>query len=337
MNLYELPSQGEIGREALAFSQDVQKGDASANSGRPLSQALLRKVAKHVWEKSDWLIAADGPLLDGVPLSALSNASNPDSREPLINAHTLRFLPSELLLLTRSTTAPGNRFLGVADPIYNLADSRRLQNPSSKRAKLAETPVILARLVASEREIHSAAKLSGMPDSELLVGSDASVDGLRRALLNKPEIVHFAVHVVSPVGRPEEAALALSLTRDNIPELLTPEAIAALRVPGSLIVLSGCSSQQGQTLPTAGLVGLSRAWLLAGASAVIVSAWPTPDDSGRFFASFYKHFQAIESMSGSLARRAACALQQAQLDMQGSSGYRRSPSFWAAYSIISKE
>jgi CHAT domain-containing protein len=121
------------------------------------------------------------------------------------------------------------------------------------------------------------------------------------------------------------------------PELLTREAIAEYRVPGSLVVMSGCSSQRGETLPSAGLIGLSRAWLLAGASAVIVSAWPTPDDSGRFFSSFYSHLQPLTSTSGSLAKRAAIALQQAQLEMRQSNAYGNSPSFWAAYSVVSKE
>jgi CHAT domain-containing protein len=100
-------------------------------------------------------------------------------------------------------------------------------------------------------------------------------------------------------------------------------------------VLSGCSSEQGKNLPGAGLIGLSRAWLLAGASAVIVSAWPTPDDSGRFFSAFYTHFSLLRT--GTLAERAGIALQQAQKDVQQGGGYRSSPSFWAAYSIISKE
>jgi CHAT domain-containing protein len=81
-------------------------------------------------------------------------------------------------------------------------------------------------------------------------------------------------------------------------------------------------------------LGLSRAWLLAGAAAVVVSAWPTPDDSGQFFSAFYAH---LRTQSGPLAQRAATALQQAQLDMQRGGGYRSAPSFWAAYSVISKE
>jgi CHAT domain-containing protein len=302
-----------------------------------MSEELFGEIEADAWQKPNWLIAGDGVLLNEIPFPALPSMPFSASKGTLASTHTLRFLPSELLLLTSQTTRPSGRFLGIADPIYNLADSRRVRNPTLLEAKHNDSSLALARLAGSDAEIRSAAKLSGFSETQLLVGSNASGAALRAALLENPEVLHFAVHVVSPQGRPEEAALALSLTTENIPELLTPEAIAAYRVPGSLVVLSGCSSQQGETLPSAGLIGLSRAWLLAGAAAVIVSAWPTPDDSGHFFSSFYRHFQPTTSKSGSLAKRAAVALQQAQLEMQGSSGYRGSPSFWAAYSVISKE
>jgi CHAT domain-containing protein len=190
-------------------------------------------------------------------------------------------------------------------------------------------------LPGSKREIQAAARYSGLTQSDLLLGPDANLASLTASLSQHPSIIHFAVHVVSPPGHPEQAALALSLGPDNIPELLTREKIASLRVPGSLIVLSGCSSGQGQPVPSAGLIGLSRAWLLAGASAVVVSNWPTPDDSGQFFTSFYSYL--ADAGSGSLAKRAASALQKAQLQTQQRGGYGGAPAFWAAYSIVSKE
>jgi CHAT domain-containing protein len=106
-------------------------------------------------------------------------------------------------------------------------------------------------------------------------------------------------------------------------------------LPGTLVVLSGCSSSQGKTVPSAGLLGLSRAWLLAGAEAVIASSWPTPDDSGRFFSLFYSHLRA--ATIGTLSQRASRALAQTQMELQHGSGYTSSPSYWGAYSIISKE
>jgi CHAT domain-containing protein len=279
---------------------------------------------------------AHGPgrsLLDGVPFAALPDLSQHDT--PLITSHSLRSIPSELLLLSPKATEPEPRFLGIADPIYNLADSRRARKGIFTQAKQEAGGITLARLVGSDREVRSAANSSALTNTQFLLGVQASGAVLRDALTPVPEIVHFAVHVVSPPGQPQQAALALSLTKDNVAELLTPEVIAAYRVPGSLVVLSGCASEQGKTLPSAGLLGLSRAWLLAGAAAVLVSSWPTPDDSGQFFSVFYRYFQMIKS--GPLALRAAIALKQTQLEMQRGSGYRSSPSFWAAYSIISKE
>jgi CHAT domain-containing protein len=102
------------------------------------------------------------------------------------------------------------------------------------------------------------------------------------------------------------------------------------------VVLSGCDSEQSKPVPGVGWTGLGRAWLVAGASAVIVSAWPTPDDAGRFFQSFYHRLNA-EPKSESMAQRAATALAATQNQMQHEDGYRRSPSFWAAYTVLSKE
>ncbi|MBV9761735.1 MAG: CHAT domain-containing protein [Acidobacteriaceae bacterium] len=331
VNLYELPDETVIGNQAKAFTSAVRENRDFLAPGRDLSQTLLGKLSTRLWNKHDWLITADGALLDGVPFSALPVGGENGS---LSASHSVRLLPSELLLLQPTPPKPAPMFVGVADPVYNLADARRSDALPLVKANHAGSATVLARLAGSGREVKAAADSSGLANADLLTGPRATGDALRHATVQRPEVVHFAVHVVSPEARPEEAALALSLTPDGMPELLTPEAIATYRVPGSLVVMSGCDSEQGKMLPSAGLVGLSRAWLLAGAAAVVVSAWPTPDDSGKFFSSFYAHFQ---QHSGPLPKRAAAALAEAQLDMQRGVGYRSSPSLWAAYSIISKE
>jgi CHAT domain-containing protein len=293
-----------------------------------------------VLSKPDWLIVGDGALLDGIPFSALPIRFDSPRQTLLAEAHDLRFLPTSALLCTDAEPKPKPAFLGVGDPIYNLADPRWTRTGAKISANNGSSS--LSRLAASAREVRAAARQSGLSESKLLLGSDATGKRLQAAIATPPEILHFAVHVVeaNPVlpgspGQSSQAALALSMTPDAMPELLTPEAIATLRVPGTLVILSGCSSQKGDVLPSAGLMGLSRAWLLAGASAVVVSAWPTPDDSGQFFSSFYGHLKA--QPSGGVAQRAALALQATQAEMQHAPGYRSSPRFWAAYSIISKE
>lgn len=337
MNLYRLPAAGEIGEVAQALRDGIERRRNFASAARNLSNDLFSQLDAKFWRKPDWLIVGDGALLDRVPFAALPTRFGEIGE--LVKEHTIRLLPSELLMLARTTDAAESRFVGIADPVYNLADSRRPQQTVWLNTASSRESSALGRLPGSQREVRSSAKYSGMARSDLLIGTDANLAALTAALSQHPSIIHFAVHVVSPPGHPEQAALALSLGKDNIPELLTREKIASLRVPDSLVVLSGCSSGQGETAPSAGLIGLSRAWLLAGASAVVVSNWPTPDDSGRFFAIFYS--QLSSSLSGahgdSLAKRVAGALQQAQLQIQRYGGYGSAPAFWAAYSIISKE
>jgi CHAT domain-containing protein len=96
-----------------------------------------------------------------------------------------------------------------------------------------------------------------------------------------------------------------------------------------IVVLSGCSSSSADALPGAGLMGLTRAWMAAGARGVIASRWPTPDDTGALFTSFYKHL-----LDGTDAAPAV-ALQRAQVEMLRSGGWRSKPNYWATYLFMS--
>ena len=345
LELYQLPAEGALASRAAIYFAALQQGTVS-QEGAELSRDLLGQLAPALAAKRDWLIAADGVLLDQVPFAALPAIDGQNPAGTLIDSHSLRFLPSELLLINQKPLQPAARFIGVADPIYNRADSR-LGTGASMQSVRENRPkaVTLARLFGSGAEVRAAAKLSGLSSTQLLTGIDATEAKLRVALHEPPSVLHFAVHVFNSSSSEKwrtlegagDEALALSLTPNGIPELLTKEAVAGLRTPGALVVLSGCSSQQGQIVPSAGLMGLSRAWLLAGAAAVIVTSWPTPDDSGGFFSVFYRHLKAMELRTGNTIQSASMALQQTQVDMQNTSDYRKMPSFWAAYSIISAQ
>jgi CHAT domain-containing protein len=334
VNLYKIDDREQLETKAAQLTKAAREGGAIKDAGTALSQALFGQVPQRLLKKKDWLIVADGALLSGVPFAALPEPAN-SGASSILEKHSIRMLPSELLLLAPKSKTPLPRFVGVGDPIYNLADSRRSHKQRWDAPPVEASSVTLARLVGSGQEIRNSAKQRGLPEQQVLDGAQVTTESLRKALASAPEVLHFAVHVVSPPNRPQEAALALSLNNEGVPELLTPEAIATFRLPGTLVVLSGCSSNQGKPVPSAGLLGLSRAWLLAGAEAVIASSWPTPDDSGRFFSLFYSHLHAVTT--GTLSQRASLALAQTQVELQHSRGYVSSPTYWAAYSIISKE
>lgn len=100
--------------------------------------------------------------------------------------------------------------------------------------------------------------------------------------------------------------------------------IASMELHADLVVLSACSTGQGR-IAAEDLLGLSRAFLLAGAPTVIVSLWNVPDEStAELMISFY---EAVGPAHSSPAR----ALRQAMLNTM-----RRypEPDHWAAFVLV---
>jgi CHAT domain-containing protein len=107
--------------------------------------------------------------------------------------------------------------------------------------------------------------------------------------------------------------------------------VARWKVQSGLVVLSGCHSAAGAALPGTGLLGLTRAWLIAGAKSVLASHWATLDEEGDLFHAFY----------GTLSRQghldAPQALRAAQLEMLRSGGWRAQPRYWGAYFVVGNQ
>jgi CHAT domain-containing protein len=122
----------------------------------------------------------------------------------------------------------------------------------------------------------------------------------------------------------QQAFIAFGLGPGGQTEYLTTADIASLRVPGAFVSMTGCETGAGDSRPGAGLIGLTRAWQMAGASAVLATSWRVRDSSGELLASFYKHLRYVP---------AAEALRLSQIEMIHSGTWREMPSYWAPYQI----
>ncbi len=152
----------------------------------------------------------------------------------------------------------------------------------------------------------------------------ASEHALKAEPLAPFGVLHFAVHATSNREHPDRSAVLLVPGAAGEDGLLQPHEIAALPLANRLVVLSACSSAGGHTLRGGGPESLARAFLHAGARAVVGTLWPVRDaESVRFAERFYDALAAGATAAGALAsaQRALAAEGVAAAD-------------WAAYVLI---
>jgi CHAT domain-containing protein/Tfp pilus assembly protein PilF len=283
-----------------------------------------------------------------------------DYGPPLAVEHEVVVLPSALTLavLRREISGrkPAPRTIAVlADPVFDKDDERVKAALSLKKAGQPGKNIQARADSADVRsEIERSARESGWGEGELHIGrlpftrKEAEViadlvpaSGRRQALdfeasrlvassaeLSQYRVVHFATHGFLNGMHPELSGLVLSLVNEQGREqdgFLRAHEIYNLKLPAELVVLSGCRTGLGKEIKGEGLVGLTRAFMYAGAARVLVSLWDINDKAtAEFMTRFYRAMLGKEQM------RPAAALRAAQASMWKERQWP-SPYYWAAF------
>ena len=133
-------------------------------------------------------------------------------------------------------------------------------------------------------------------------------------------MIHLACHAQFRTDNPVFSALHL---HDGV---LTAEAIGALRLPGVNIVLSGCETALSDAGGGDEMFGLTRAFLVAGASRVLAALWPVDDaTTAELMFDLYAGLRRGESPGA--------ALRHAQLAARTR---RVHPFYWASFSLMGR-
>ena len=362
LRLYKLAGERQIADEVGAFREALLAGSGKANQqavgsaavgsnevirrGQKLYQTLFGQLGHEERSKTAWLLSVEGALF-GVPFAALVAEHKGGNTVYLVDQHSVQIVPGAWLLslptATQGTSQAGG-FLGVADPIYNQADPRWRVSQTGSLTAFGE----LQRLPGSAREVRASAEAwrsssgSSFNNVELLLGPDARRFALFSSLQKKPSVVHLATHVVSltsthdgsargnrnpPPDNSTLIALGLAARQDSRslrPDYLTSTDIAGLDVSGALVVMTGCATAAGEVHAGAGLLGLTHAWLAAGAGAVVATQWPVEDTTGEMFVRFYGYLQK---------NGAAEALRRTQIEMAHAGDRQSGPTYWASFQI----
>jgi len=313
----------------------------------------MRRLAT---ELGTMLIGPVGTLLRGkrlliVPTGALcyipfESLGDPESRDfaPLIARHVISNLPSASVVpllkgLGREGQDNQNNLIAViADPVFEKSDPRvRISAGATPPARTRDTDasdldtrgnqwVSLGRLVFSRQEAESIYSIYPADRSEKLLDFQASLPSVLSPELGTYRIVHFATHGLFDSQHPDRSAVVLSLVDPaGNPQagLLKLTDIFNLKLPADLIVLSACQSALGSDIKGEGLVGLTRAFMYAGAKRVVASLWNVDDlASSELMTSFYSELARGDSPT--------LALRKAKLKLMKSRAWS-SPYYWAPF------
>lgn len=306
-----------------------------------------------------WFLSPDSEL-NRVPFLALPS-TDPGSK-PLSERVKLQVLTTgrELLRLQKPSLQ-GSSALVMADPQFDRAGSVNAQvtttasAESSQRRSSDLSVKNWKRLKATERE---GIEVGMLLSTTAIVGKDAT--SLRLQQMKPPKILHVATHgfflsdqlpsneVGSGIGDLSSGLLAplakeepmlrsgLVLAGANQPTAnklddgyLTAAEAASLPLQATeLVVLSACSTGQGEAQTGEGVYGLQRALAVAGARSTLLSLWKVDDAATReFMVRFYK------LLKQGIGRAEALQMVQAEFRTKPKQSEWSHPYYWAAWQL----
>lgn len=193
-----------------------------------------------------------------------------------------------------------------------------------------------------DKELLIASDLIGDAQSQLITGADFTDTRIaEKEDLDQFRVLHFATHgLVTPPNPncPAKPALLTSFGGGDSDGLLSFEEIFDLNLDADIIILSACDTAgeasieatRAAGISTGGgsaLDGLVRAFIGAGARAVLASHWPAPDDYGATERLMIEMFRRgkTESIGDALRQSQAILMNDAETSH---------PYYWAGFAVI---
>jgi CHAT domain-containing protein/tetratricopeptide (TPR) repeat protein len=214
-------------------------------------------------------------------------------------------------------------------------------HPSGKTSEGAAKIPRLPATRAESTQIARIVKQAG-GSADLLLDLQANENDLLARDLRDYRFLHFATHGLLNADHPQFSGLVLSLvgnppSRDGF---LRTQEIFNMRLGSPVVMLSACKTGLGRMKKGEGLIGLTRAFLYAGATTVGVSLWPVDDNStAELMTDFYARLLGKQSEGPASAggqpssSTLSAAMRAAQLRLVDERRYS-APYFWAPFVLV---
>lgn len=259
--------------------------------------SILLKPVERELQSCRNLVILPNQALHFLPFQTLLNGKG----EYLVQNFNIVYAPSAgvYLLCKEKETGDGSRFMGMA--LSDVAVGNNIGLPGTE----AELKKILPLF----------------PDNLSAFGKE-STETFARKNAGGCDIIHFATHGTYNYRQPLYSYLLFPPSRDDDGKLNVHE-VLEMSLNAKLVTLSACETGLGNISQGDELTGLSRAFLFAGSSAVIVSLWSVADyPTAMLMTNFYSYLKDHTMQE-------ALSLSQREVMKQ----YPQ-PSYWAPFVLI---
>jgi CHAT domain-containing protein/tetratricopeptide (TPR) repeat protein len=332
-------------RKLIAHRPQGAQFDAWQAPAEALYNMLVKPAEEYLAPQRPLVIVPDG-ILHYLPFETL-RAVGPDARpQCLIERFATSYVPSVSVLAELGQRAPDRALdrarkfdlLAYGDPVFSRAAGFSPAGGFSPAAGGAPLSVDLVRgiyesagirfppLPNTRREVEAIGRLFPKERHTTFLGLDATEASVKQTNLLDYHLLHFATHAIVDDRNPTRSGIVLSLVNSGEEDgILRMNEVFNLEMNADLVVLSACQTGLGNLVRGEGMVGLTRAFLYAGARRVAVSLWDVNDlTAPEFMLSLYSRLRQGEAP--------AAALRSAKVAMLHSgSSVRANPYFWAPF------
>jgi len=297
-----------------------------------LYRTLVEPASALVGRAEQIVVCPDGPL-HYLPFVTLRDGGGRHLLEdaPLFNALSVTVLGEQR---RQSASPPRDRLLAAfGDPVYGDERPEPAGSVDRGHGLHATQP-----LPGSRREVERIAEVFA-GRVQLHLGAEASEAAAKELGLDQTH-VHFACHALLDDRFPLNSGLLLSEpSGDSSVDnglLQAWEIFEGVRLEAELVTLSACESGLGTERGGEGLVGLTRAFLYAGARSVVSSLWEVPDvATAELMGHFYGRLAAGVPKAAALrAAQLEVAGKSTTLGPEGGATEAAHPFYWAAFQLI---
>jgi len=260
-------------------------------AGLALRQRIWDPLIKEIGDARLALVVADGNL-NLIPFAGL-----PDGNGYLVeHGPVIHMLTSERDLVPTDQGPKKRGLLAIGSPTFELAENKLPPSPLRGAAPTCEefSKIEFQPLPGTAMEVSDIGSTwrqwNAAEPSQLLTGDDATLARfLSDATHNR--VLHVATHAFlldknCGNGNPllHSGLVFAGGNHGGAQSILTAQQIASLDLSGvDWAVLSACNTGNGELRDGEGVLGLQRAFRVAGARSVIMTLWPVDDEAARQF------------------------------------------------------